>query len=235
MTAILEEEPKARVAALRRANEVLRAETGVMDLSASWVQVLLCVAEQEAQPLSAIERASGLRTSSAQRILLGLGRTDRFGKPGLNLIEDIVDPRHGTRKLYFLSDKGRTLLTKVAKACGWTGSGNYPARTGSEFLERFAAEQRSTPAYVDTMAFSPQEIATGKRSLSRRKPDGIGTHIVAFPLAPALSVIGEIKEWLDEHGGELHELKSVAKPTGMAIVDLPSAKDEVHFRLRWHG
>lgn len=223
---------RQRVGAFRRANDTIRTCTGVPDLSASWVQVLLLIAETPAQPLSWIERESGLRTSSAQRVLLALGQTDRFGKPGLDLIEDITDPRHGARKLYFLTVKGRSLMAEVLGALTGEQQTTYAVPTGEEYISRFEAEQAARPARVDVKAFTSQEVATGKRALLRRGKK-VGPHIVAFPLAPASSLLDEIEAWLGERGGTLHRLPTVAKPDGMAIADLPIPAEQVHFHFRW--
>jgi DNA-binding MarR family transcriptional regulator len=232
MLSLLGEDQRKHVSAFRRANDAIRTCSGVPDLSASWVQVLLLIAETPAQTLAQIERESGLRTSSAQRILLALGQTDRFGKPGLGLVEDIIDPRHGTRKLYFLTVKGRSLMAEVL--CALTGDRHptYEVPTGGEFLTQFEFEQAARPASVNLKAFTPQEVITGKRALLRRGKK-VGPHIVTFPLAPANSIIDEIEAWLEERGGIMHRLPTIAKPDGMAIVDLPIPEEQVHFHLRW--
>lgn len=225
-------DPREWIASFRSANEVLRSETGVPDLSASWVQILLFVAEQGGQPLSAIERAVGMRTTSAQRAVQALSSEDRNGRDGLGLIEGVVDPRHGSRKLYFLSPEGQRLITKILNALTGTSNKVYQAETGGEYLRRLAEEQAKRPPLIDLKKFTPQEVATGKRSLAR-KGVTLGPHTVAFPLAPATLAIHDMKIWTKEVGGELYELVNVGRPDGMVIVDLPNKQVEIFFRLRW--
>ncbi|WP_462119151.1 MarR family winged helix-turn-helix transcriptional regulator [Methylorubrum extorquens] len=210
----------------------MRSTIGVPDLSASWVQVLLLVAERPGQPLASIEQEVGLRTSSAQRIVLALGRVDRFGNPGLGLVEDVADPRHGTRKLYFLTEKGRSLITDVLTALMDEQSSTFATTTAAEFLARCEAEQAAKPVRVNVKAYTPQEVATGKRSLLR-KGIKVGQHIVAFPLIPASKIIDEIDEWVADQGGVLHRLPGVSKPDGMAIADLPDEHIQFYFHMRW--
>lgn len=232
MGACERKDPRDWIAIFRRANDVLREETGVPDLSASWVQIFLFVAEQGGQPLSAIERAVGMRTTSAQRAVQALSFEDRNGRDGLGLIEDVVDPRHGSRKLYFLSQDGQRVMTSVLNILTGEKNGMYPAETGGEFLHRLALEQAERPPLIDLKAFTPQEVATGKRSLARKKVV-LGPHVVAFPLAPAASMIDDMRTWVKEVGGELYSLTNVGKPNGMVIVDLPNKQTEIFFRLRW--
>src|SRR4051812_41037818 len=101
-----DKEQRRWIAALRSANDVIRLENHTPDLSTWLVKVLLLIAETPAQPLSWIQRESGLTTSGTQRVLLALGPVDRFGKPGMGLVEDLTDPQSGHRKIYFLSEQG---------------------------------------------------------------------------------------------------------------------------------
>lgn len=225
----------APIAAMRRAYDLIRRALGVTDLPAAWICVLLLVAEQEAQPLSWIERESGLSLSTVQRTLLALGSTDRYGKPGLDLIERISDPRHATKKIYFLTPSGKALIAKVVTVLTGDQAAAFDKPTAKEYLARFEAEQKSGEKFLDVKAFSPQVVATGKRSL-RRSGQSVGPHVVTFPLAPAKTMLKEIDRWLEMNGGgQIYILDKISKPEGMVMVDLPSAEAQVWFILRWYG
>lgn len=230
-----EKEQRAVVGALRRAYDVLRSETGMPDLSASWAHVLLLIAEHPGKTLSWIESETGMRTSSAHRIVAALGGTTQHGKTGLGLIESVADPRHATRKLFFLTLKGRATVSAMLSALTGINESSYAAPTAEEYLRQFESEQAAQPARVDVQVIGPQEIANAKRALARRG-DLVGPHIVAFSMALAAPIMKEIKEWVEEgQGGKLHLVPTVGKPQGVAIADFPSAEHQVFFYLRWRG
>lgn len=219
---------------LHRTIRTIRSVIGLSELPAAWVDVLLVVALKPALPLSLIEEESGLPSTSVQRALLALGATERLGKPGPGLIEDIADPRHGARKLYFLTAKGRTVMAEILSAMTGENVPVYDAPTASEYLTRFEVESVNQLGYVDPKAFSPQTVTVGKRALLR-KGTKVGPYIVAFPLAPASKAIRKIAEWVKEQGGSLYVLPSIAKPDGMVIADFPSGALQVFFHFRWRG
>jgi hypothetical protein len=222
---------------LHRTIRTIRSVIGVSELPAAWVDVLLVVAIKPALPLSLIGEESGLPSTSVQRALLALGATERLGRPGPGLIEDITDPRHSARKLYFLTSKGRAVMAEILSAMTGESIPVYGAPTGREYLARFETEARNEfdeLGYVDPKAFTAQIVTVGKRALLRRGKE-VGPHIVAFPLAPAFKAIKTIEAWAGEQGGTLYRLPSIAKPDGMVIVDLPHAELQVVFHLRWRG
>lgn len=226
-------EPQRRlIASVHHVVQTIRRFLNSSELPTAWVDVLLFVAYTPAQTLASIVDGSGLNESSAQKVLLALGAENRFGKPGLGVIESAVDPRHETRKIYFLSAKGRSLMAEILSVLTGELHATYPAPTSQEFIDQYKAEQAARPPRVIVKAFSPQEIATGKRSLARQGIK-VGEYIVAFPLVPASAIIDEIDDWVRKMGGCLHRLPNVAKPDGMAIADLPIPQEQVHFHLRW--
>lgn len=230
-------EQSEQIQVLHRTIRTIRSVVGVAELPAAWVDVLLVVALKPALPLSLIEEGSGLPSTTVQRALLALGATERLGKPGPGLIEGIADPRHGARKLYFLTAKGRTIMAEILSAMTGKNISVYDAPTGSEYLARFeteAGDELDELGYVDPKAFTAQTVTVGKRALLRRG-EKVGSHVVAFPLAPASKAIKAIEAWTREQGGTPYQLPSIAKPDGMVIVDLPHAELQVAFHLRWRG
>lgn len=219
---------------LHRTIRTIRSVIGLSELPAAWVDVLLVVALKPALPLSRIEEESGLPSTSVQRALLALGATERLGKLGPGLIEDIADPRHGARKLYFLTAKGRTVMAEILSAMTGENVRVYDAPTVSEYLTGFDDRRADQLGGVDPKAFTPQTVMVGKRSLLRK---GIqtGPYTVSFPLIRAGDWIGPLKEWVEERGGKVHLLPKIAKPQGMVIVDLPDADCQVQFHMHWFG
>ena len=230
--ALAEEQQGSVLGAFRRAQDIIRSAVGVPDLSATWIQVLLLVAERPAQPLSAIEAEAKLGTSTAQWIIRALGETDRTGRPGLGLIDDVADPRNASRKLYFLTEKSRALMAEVLTELTGEPHRTYAVETALEFQERLEREQVAKPSRVDVKAFTPQMITSGKRSLARKGIE-VGLHLVAFPLRPANKIIEEVDQWVRAHNGTLHRLPNVIKPDGMAIADLPDKDVQFWFHMTW--
>lgn len=220
------------IASVHHVVSTIRKSLDAPELPSAWVDVLLFIAHRPAEPLASIVIGSGLNGSSAQKVLLALGAENRFGKPGLGVIEDIADPLHGKRKLYFLSVKGRALMAKVLTSLTGDNHETYNTLTSQDFLDKHKRVEGAKSPRVLVKSFSPQEVATGKRSLLR-KGIQVGPHIVAFPLTPADAIIDEIDEWVREQGGCLHRLPNIGKPRGMAIADLPIPQEQVHFHLRW--
>ena len=222
---------------LHRTLRVIRSVIGVSELPAAWVDVLLVIALDPALPLSLIEKESGLPSTTVQRALLAFGSTERYGKPGPGLIEGFGDPRHGGRKLYFLTAKGRTIMAEILTAMTGENISVYDAPTGGEYLTCFkneAGDKFNELGYIDPKAFTAQTVTVGKRALLR-KGEKVSPHIVAFPLAPAFNAIKAIEAWTRKHGGTLFQLSTIAKPHGMVIVDMPDAESQVAFHLRWRG
>lgn len=227
-----------QVRILHRTIRTIRLAIGVSELPAAWVDVFLIVALKPALPLSSIEQESGLASTSVQRALLALSATERHGKPGPGLIEDAIDPRHGARKLYFLTMKGRVVMADILSAMSGKSVLDYKAPTASEYLAQPKSQSEDKLdnfGYVDPKAFTAQTVTVGKRALLRRGTK-VGPHIVAFPLVPASKAIKSIERWVEEQGGTPpYLLPSIAKPNGMVIIDFPIPELQVAFFIRWRG
>lgn len=81
--------------------------------------VFLLVAEAdvkgEQREVAELGKASGLSSASISRNLAALGEWHRLQRPGLGLVELIVDLRDRRRKFTRLTPKGRTLVAKLTK------------------------------------------------------------------------------------------------------------------------
>jgi len=229
-----QQDAKGWIARLRQANGKLRAGDDTNGLSASEMDVLLLIAENPGQPLSWIEQASGRSTSGIQRVLKGLGVTDRFGNPGVELIEEITDPGRSNRKLYFVTKKGRTRVVDALTVLMGHCPENSVSATATEYIEGLKAERSQQQPRVITNSFPAYLVANAKRSL-RQKGVSVGKHTIAFPLLPAERILDEIEAWLNDKGGKLHRMPNLARPEGMALADLPDRHEQFHFMLRFRG
>ncbi len=221
------------IGAMRRANEVIRRANGKSDLSLAAVQMLLLIAEKPGESVSWLAQESGLSISGAQRVLSALGKADRQGRPGPTLIEEVADPHRLNRNLLFLSENGRDLIVKVMYILNNNQQLSYDKMTASIFKDQvFNNGQRGARVIIGE--YSPQQVATAKRSLKRKKIE-VGRYLVAFPLQPARDMLEEIDQWIRDRSGFLRQLPEVGKPEGMAIADLPTKAEQFEFVLRFRS
>jgi DNA-binding MarR family transcriptional regulator len=191
------------------------------------IQVLLLIAETPAQPVSWLAQEMQMSVSGVQRVLLNLSAVDRFGRPGPALVEQISDPLHSNRKLLFLTGKGRALVNDAVAVLSDRQGAPVSILTADDYIKQHEkADDGRRGIFLN--AYTPQQVATAKRSL-RRKSIEVGRHVIAFPLQPAQPFIPEIRTWLDERGGALWELEDVGKPDGMALAELPNSDEEFAF------
>lgn len=85
-------------------------------MPAQMAQCLLCVALRPGLTMQELGDMVGISQSSCSRNIAALGEWHRFGKPGLNLVEAVEDPRERRRKVAFLTPKGRQRIGKVLGA-----------------------------------------------------------------------------------------------------------------------
>ncbi|MGH1587293.1 hypothetical protein ACRBEV_01775 [Methylobacterium phyllosphaerae] len=219
--------PRSLVRTVRRANDVLRRALPATDLSMGSVQALLLIAETPAQPISWLAQEMQMSVSGAQRLLLNLSATDRSGRAGPALVEQVADPRRNNRNLLLLTNRGQALIDEVLTVLFGPGDYKRDIVSADKFKEQPQScdEQRSR---IILNAYTPQQVATAKRSLRRRGIE-VGRYVTAFPLQPAQPFIPEIRTWLDERGGALWELEDVGKPDGMALAELPNSDEQFAF------
>lgn len=218
------------IGSLRRANEVLRQANIASNLSIGSIQALLLIAETPAQPISWVAREMQMTISGVQRVLLTLSTTDRLGRSGPGLIEEVQDPQRRNRKLILLSPKGRTVIEDVLTIL--TGQN---AQYETTEIERLAEQQTIEPEKnkaIRLNACTPKQIGNAKRALLQQGRD-IGKYIVSFPLRPAQPFIPEILEWLDKRGGQLYSVENVAKPDGIALIDFPDENQQFAFVMEF--
>lgn len=99
---------------LMKALTVLRGEDEQMQMQTA--QVFIAIAMQPGITAQKVGESVGISQSSVSRNTAALGEWHRFGKPGLNLIEAVPDPRERRRKIHFLTIKGRRMAALVVEA-----------------------------------------------------------------------------------------------------------------------
>lgn len=103
-------------------------------------EVFLSVALAPAQTTELLAEESGLTASGLSRILANLGRVNRFGEPGLGLVEGVRDPYEPRRTIYFLTEKGRDTMTELLRIIEDVPPEEvapYPAVLSREFLDNW--------------------------------------------------------------------------------------------------
>ena len=65
-----------------------------------------------------VGQQGGFSLASASRHMKSLNKTDRYGKPGHELVIDPRDPNDDRRKVLKLTHKGRTILNQIETAIG---------------------------------------------------------------------------------------------------------------------
>lgn len=77
--------------------------------------VLLSIAIRPGLTLADLGKATGLSPASVSRNIASLSKFHRLGKPGLDLVGVVIDPRETRRRLVFLTPAGKALVTKLAR------------------------------------------------------------------------------------------------------------------------
>ena len=99
-----------------RARHLLLALEPVRDMPASKVMTLLTVALKEGLTVDDYAKRARISPTTMSRHLLDLGDIDRNKVPGLGLVEGRTNITNQRERIYQLTPKGRSLVTKVAGA-----------------------------------------------------------------------------------------------------------------------
>ncbi|UXN69609.1 MarR family transcriptional regulator [Devosia neptuniae] len=114
--------------------------------------ILLSVAMRPGLTMADLTKMTGLSHASVSRNIAALSEYHRLGKPGLNLIEAVTDPRETRRRLIYLTTKGKELLTKMARQIEGTFS------MGADIDARLDIERM----HEEAMAAAPEGNTRGK-------------------------------------------------------------------------
>jgi DNA-binding MarR family transcriptional regulator len=80
-----------------------------------YVRTFFLVAQQEGRSVTDYAKTAGVSKTVMSRHLLDIGPTNRDMGDGFQLVVSNPDPSDSRNKLYYLSEKGRTLLRRVQR------------------------------------------------------------------------------------------------------------------------
>jgi DNA-binding MarR family transcriptional regulator len=85
------------------------------DMPIQQADILLCVVSKPGLTMNELSKLTGLSQSSISRNVQAMSKYHRLGKPGLNLMEAVIDPREPRRRLVFLTAEGKAFITKLMR------------------------------------------------------------------------------------------------------------------------
>lgn len=83
------------------------------DMPMQQAEVLIAIANKPGITMSDLAKRTGLSQSSISRNIAALSKFHRIGKPGLDLVEAVTDPRETRRRLVYLTTNGKMHVTKL--------------------------------------------------------------------------------------------------------------------------
>ncbi|WP_313196224.1 helix-turn-helix domain-containing protein [Shinella zoogloeoides] len=108
-------ETSKRDAALIVSRVINMLRTLSPDMPMQQADVLLQVALKPGVTMADITKFTGLSQSSVSRNVQAMSKFHRLGKPGLDLVEAVIDPREPRRRLIFLTTNGKSFITKLMR------------------------------------------------------------------------------------------------------------------------
>lgn len=138
--------PADPVSSLGRVIRMLR--TLSPDMPMQQADVLLTVATRPGLTMNDIAVATGLSQSSISRNVAAMSKFHRLGKPGLNLVEAVIDPREPRRRLVFLTSQGKIFVTKLLRQVneGYSIDKDTDARVEVERMHEEAFANATPPS-----------------------------------------------------------------------------------------
>jgi DNA-binding MarR family transcriptional regulator len=85
------------------------------DMPMQQADVLMQIALKPGITMAELQKLTSLSQSSVSRNVKALSKFHRLDKPGLDLVEETMDPRDTRRRLIFLTVKGKTFMTKLLR------------------------------------------------------------------------------------------------------------------------
>ncbi|TWG60756.1 helix-turn-helix domain-containing protein [Aminobacter sp. J44] len=86
------------------------------DMPMQMADVLLAIARRPGLTMAELAEEVDLAQSSCSRNVAALSEYHRLGKPGLGLVEAVIDPREPRRRAIFLTQKGKVFVTQLMRA-----------------------------------------------------------------------------------------------------------------------
>lgn len=83
------------------------------DMPMQQAEVLIAIANKPGLTMTGLATLTGLSQSSISRNIAAMSKFHRLGKPGLDLVEAVTDPRETRRRLVYLTAKGKMYVTQL--------------------------------------------------------------------------------------------------------------------------
>jgi len=100
-------------ASAQRFIRLLRDQQSEMPMQQA--DVLLAIARRPGLTMAELAEEVDLAQSSCSRNVAALSKYHRLGKPGLGLVEAVIDPREPRRRAIFLTQKGKVFVTQLMR------------------------------------------------------------------------------------------------------------------------
>ncbi|MBD8687068.1 MULTISPECIES: MarR family winged helix-turn-helix transcriptional regulator [unclassified Rhizobium] len=85
------------------------------DMPMQQADILFQVVLHPGLTMAELSKRTGLSQSSVSRNIQALSKFHRLGKPGLDLVDVVIDPRESRRRLIFLTASGKAFVTKLLR------------------------------------------------------------------------------------------------------------------------
>lgn len=133
---------KSTIEAYQRARkfiQLLRKQQSEMPMQQA--DVLLAIARRPGLTMAELAEEVDLAQSSCSRNVAALSDYHRLGKPGLGLVEAVIDPREPRRRAIFLTQKGKVFVTELMRVIdpSFSFDRDTDARVEVERMHREAA------------------------------------------------------------------------------------------------
>lgn len=97
----------------RKFIQLLRQQNAEMPMQQA--DVLLAIARKPGLTMAELAEECDMAQSSCSRNVAALSEYHRLGKPGLGLVEAVIDPREPRRRAIFLTQKGKVFVTELMR------------------------------------------------------------------------------------------------------------------------
>ncbi|MGY6251620.1 hypothetical protein ACXIUS_29530 [Bosea thiooxidans] len=226
---------------VRRALAVLRRD--IEDMPATWALFLIAIAERPGCTGAWLAETTGVTTPLVLRALQELGPDSARGGPGAGLVESAPDPVNSKRKIWLLTKKGSGRIQDMLSTA-FDPNITYNRETIASYRSAF---ETVSPPRVRTDQFNQSQLTRIKAAASKRFTDFKGENLIAFPLEPAQSLVGQqegadgesydgLSGWVGKNRGRWFEMPTIyADEGGVALADFDDPNDAFHFVLTWRG
>jgi|TARA_R110000851_G_scaffold176026_1_gene322565 DNA-binding MarR family transcriptional regulator len=157
---------KSALRRLIRCVKELRQLSPEMTLQAA--HTFLVVAAEPGIPTPELMKRTAVSQSSCSRHVGFLSHRHHKGAPGLQLVESLIDPYEGRRKIVVLTDKGKELAAELAEVLGTT-------QPYSQEILQQVRELREKSMEITSEAEAATELALGLEELIEDESMSVAT------------------------------------------------------------